>query len=179
MKSLYDILCLFILPVRAIWSSIKLFVFATYIQDQNVIHGYILILNCFHLIWKIHNSIGRNLILKYCPRITFVIIWFQIMSFLIGWRPLVTFFDNINILPLVEGVMVDYHTRGEISQSGKRIPPETKSKVIFFFQSVIFFPESVNQWDTLCTYHYLNKAATTIISTSNIFINNNRKKCQQ
>ena len=112
MKSLYDILCLFILPVRAIWSSIKLFVFATYIQDQNVIHGYILILNCFHLIWKIHNSIGRNLILKYCPRITFVIIWFQIMSFLIGWRPLVTFFDNINILPLVEGVMVDYHTGG-------------------------------------------------------------------
>jgi hypothetical protein len=31
-----------------------------YIQDQNVIHGYILILNFFHLIWKIYNSIGRN-----------------------------------------------------------------------------------------------------------------------
>jgi hypothetical protein len=30
--------------------------------------------------------------------------------------------------------------------------------------------ESVNQWGTLCTYHYLNKATTTIISTSNIFI---------
>ena len=60
----------------------------TYIQDQkysqnanervkrkvimcNVIHGYILILNFFHLIWKIYNSIGRNLILKYCPRIIF------------------------------------------------------------------------------------------------------------
>ena len=37
----------------------------------NVIHGYILILNFFHLIWKIYNSIGRNLILKYCPRIIF------------------------------------------------------------------------------------------------------------
>ena len=36
-----------------------------------VIHGYILILNFFHLIWKIYNSIGRNLILKYCPRIIF------------------------------------------------------------------------------------------------------------
>ena len=34
-----------------------------------------------------------------------------------------------------------------------------------------FLLESVNQWDTLCTYHYLNKATTcTIISTSNIFI---------
>ena len=39
-----------------------------------------------------------------------------------------------------------------------------------------FLLESVNQWDTLCTYHYLNIATTTIISTSNIFINNNRKK---
>jgi hypothetical protein len=62
----------------------------TYIQDQkysqnanervkrkvimcNVIHGYILILNFFHLIWKIYNSIGKNLILKYCPRIIFYI----------------------------------------------------------------------------------------------------------
>jgi hypothetical protein len=51
----------------------------TYIQDQkypqnaNVIHGYILILNFFHLIWKIYNSIGRNLILKYCPRKIFYI----------------------------------------------------------------------------------------------------------
>jgi hypothetical protein len=44
-----------------------------YIQDKNVIHGYILISNFFHLIWKIHNSIGRNLILKYCPRIIFYI----------------------------------------------------------------------------------------------------------
>ena len=33
-----------------------------------------------------------------------------------------------------------------------------------------FLLESVNQWDTLCTYHYLNKATTTTISTSNIFI---------
>jgi len=45
----------------------------TYIQDQNIIHGYILILNFFQLIWKIYNSIGRNLILKYCPRIIFYI----------------------------------------------------------------------------------------------------------
>ena len=49
--------------------------------------------------------------------------------------------DIINILPLVEGVMVDYHTREKISYSGKRISPETKSRVIFFFQSGIFFPE--------------------------------------
>ena len=32
-----------------------------------------MILNFFHLIWKIYNSIGRNLILKYCPRIIFYI----------------------------------------------------------------------------------------------------------
>jgi hypothetical protein len=31
----------------------------------------------------------------------------------------------INILLLVEGVMVDYHTRGKISHSGRRISPET------------------------------------------------------
>jgi hypothetical protein len=46
-----------------------------------------------------------------------------------------------NILPLVEGVMDDYHTREKISHSGKRISPEMKSRVIFFFQSVIFLPE--------------------------------------
>jgi hypothetical protein len=39
--------------------------------------------------------------------------------------------DNINILPLVEGVMVDYHTREKISLSGKRTSPETKSRVIY------------------------------------------------
>ena len=95
--------------------------------------------------------------------------------------------DTINILPLVEGVMVDYYTREKISHSGKRISPEMKSRVIFFFQSVVicffiilnasskedfvFVLESVNQWDTLCTYHYLNKATTTNISTNtgNIF----------
>jgi hypothetical protein len=33
--------------------------------------------------------------------------------------------------------MVDYHTREKISHSGKRISPETKSRVIFFFQSVV------------------------------------------
>jgi hypothetical protein len=33
-----------------------------------------------------------------------------------------------------------------------------------------FALESVNEWDTQCTYHYSNKATTTIISTSNIFI---------
>ena len=48
--------------------------------------------------------------------------------------------DNINILPFVESVMVVYHTREKISHSGKRISPETKSRLIFFFQSVIFFP---------------------------------------
>jgi len=37
--------------------------------------------------------------------------------------------------------MVDYHTREKISHSGKRISPETKSSVVFFFQSVIFFPK--------------------------------------
>jgi hypothetical protein len=50
-----------------------------------------------------------------------------------GWGPYI-----INILPLVEGVMVDYHTRGKY-HTGKRISPETKSRVIFFFQSVILF----------------------------------------
>ena len=35
-------------------------------------------------------------------------------------------FSNINILPLVDGAMVDYHTREKISHSGKRISPETK-----------------------------------------------------
>jgi hypothetical protein len=57
----------------------------TYIQDQKypqdtnervnrkVIMCNILILNFFHLIWKIYNSIGRNLVLKYCPRIIFYI----------------------------------------------------------------------------------------------------------
>jgi hypothetical protein len=95
--------------------------------------------------------------------------------------------------------MVDYHTREKPSHSGKKISPETKSVIYFpecghlpyhpqlkavsfiiilnvsskeYFE---FLLESVNQWDTLCTYHYLNKATTTIISTSNIFINNNRK----
>jgi hypothetical protein len=33
--------------------------------------------------------------------------------------------------------MIDYHTREKISHSGKRISPS--SRVIFFFQSVIFF----------------------------------------
>jgi hypothetical protein len=47
----------------------------------------------------------------------------------------------INIPPLVEGVMVDDHTREKISHSVKRISPSTSSRVIFFFQSVIFFPE--------------------------------------
>ena len=46
-----------------------------------------------------------------------------------------------NILPLVEGAMVDYHTREKLSHSGKRISHEMKSRVIFFFQSVIFLPE--------------------------------------
>ena len=31
----------------------------------------------------------------------------------------------INILPLVEGAMVDYNTRENISHSGKRISPES------------------------------------------------------
>ena len=35
-------------------------------------------------------------------------------------------------------------------------------------------PPWIRPW--LCTYHYLNKATTTIISTSNIFINNNHRR---
>jgi hypothetical protein len=58
------------------------------------------------------------------------------------------------------------------------ITPSTKGSMLFFFfilnasskEDFEFLLESVNQWDTLCTYHYLNKAKTTIISTSNIFI---------
>jgi hypothetical protein len=50
----------------------------------------------------------------------------------------------INILPLVEGVMVEYHTRKKISNSGKRISPETKSRVIFFFQSVVIYHNTLN-----------------------------------
>jgi hypothetical protein len=63
------------------------------------------------------------------------------------------------------------------------ITPSTKGSMFFFIilnasskEDFEFLLESVNQCDTLCTYHYLNKATTTIISTSNIFINNNRKK---
>jgi hypothetical protein len=66
-------------------------------------------------------------------------------------RNLRHWYNKKNILPLVEGVMVDDHTLKNISHSGIRISPSTSSRVIFFFQSVIFFP-------------------TTIISTSNIFI---------
>ena len=43
---------------------------------------------------------------------------------------LYVFRDIRNKLPLVEGVMVDYHTREKISHSGKRISPETMSKNI-------------------------------------------------
>jgi hypothetical protein len=32
-----------------------------------------IVANFFHLILKIYDSIGRNLILKYCPRIIFYI----------------------------------------------------------------------------------------------------------
>jgi type III secretory pathway component EscU len=35
--------------------------------------------------------------------------------------------------------MVDYHTREKISHEGKRISPKTKSRVIFFFQSVVIY----------------------------------------
>jgi hypothetical protein len=41
--------------------------------------------------------------------------------------------------------MVDDHTLEKISHSGKRISPETKSRVIFFLQNVIFFPECSHQ----------------------------------
>jgi NAD-dependent DNA ligase len=47
---------------------------------------------------------------------------------------------HTNVLPLFEGVIVDDHTREKISHSGKRISPSTSSRVIFFFQSVIFPP---------------------------------------
>jgi hypothetical protein len=43
----------------------------------------------------------------------------------------------INILPLVEGVMVDYHTIEKISHSGKRISPETKSRVILLVEMIV------------------------------------------
>ena len=62
------------------------------------------------------------------------------------------------------------------------ITPSTKGSMFFIIlnasskEDFEFLLESVKQWDTLCTYHYLNKATTTIISPSNIFINNNRKK---
>jgi hypothetical protein len=39
-------------------------------------------------------------------------------------------YDEIkNILPLVEGVMVDDHTLVKISHSGKRISPETQLRL--------------------------------------------------
>ena len=94
-------------------------------------------------------------------------------------------YHNINILPLVEGVMVDYHTREKYHSLGwysfsrewsSNITSSTKAVCFFllYWMPVIkkteFLLESVNQWDALCTYHYLNKATTTIISTSNIFI---------
>ena len=44
-----------------------------------------------------------------------------------------TKYDIINILPLVEGVIVDYHTREKISHSGKRISPSTKGSMFFFY----------------------------------------------
>ena len=57
------------------------------------------------------------------------------------------------------------------------ITPSTKGSMFFFIilnasskEDFEFVLESVNQWDTLCTYHYPIKATTTIISTSNIFI---------
>jgi hypothetical protein len=79
--------------------------------------------------------------------------------------------------------MVDYHTREKISHSGKRISPEMKSKnitecghltkhpqlktvcflLLYWMPDFEFLLESVNQWDTLCTYHYLNKATTTFV----------------
>ena len=52
--------------------------------------------------------------------------------------------------------MVDDHTLEKISHSGKRIPPSTSSRVIFFLQSVIFFPRVVN----VCFY----KRSYTIFS---------------
>jgi hypothetical protein len=40
--------------------------------------------------------------------------------------------------------MVDYHTLEKISHSGKRIAPETKTRVIFFFQSVVIYHNTLN-----------------------------------
>jgi hypothetical protein len=42
--------------------------------------------------------------------------------------------------------MVDYYTREKMSHSGKRISPETKTKsrVIFFFQSVVIYHNTLN-----------------------------------
>jgi hypothetical protein len=59
-------------------------------------------------------------------------------------------YDEIkNILLLVEGVMVDDHTLVNISHSGKRISTSTSSRVIFFFQSVIFSPHVVIYHNTI------------------------------
>ena len=63
------------------------------------------------------------------------------------------------------------------------LPYHPQLKAVYYFiilnasskENFEFLLESVNQWDTLCTYHYLNKATTTIILASNIFINNNRR----
>jgi hypothetical protein len=62
----------FLFPLRYSLMFISSIIFFR-LKSYNVIHGYILILNFFHLIWKIYNSIGRNLILKYCPRKIFFI----------------------------------------------------------------------------------------------------------
>ena len=98
--------------------------------------------------------------------------------------------------------MVDDHTLEKISHSGfvsgdilfpecdifslvwsSTITPSTKGSMFFFIilnasskEDFEFLLEPVNQWDTLCTYHYLNKATTTIISTSNIFIKGKLRK---
>jgi hypothetical protein len=58
-------------------------------------------------------------------------------------------YNKKNILPLVEGVMVDDHTLEKISHSEKRISSSNSSRVIFFFQSVIFIQHELCADDQL------------------------------
>ena len=58
------------------------------------------------------------------------------------------------------------------------ITPSTKGSMFFLLYWMPVVKRTLNfYWSQLTNVtHYLNKATTTIISTSNIFINNNRKK---
>jgi hypothetical protein len=102
----------------------------------------------WHVIWKMPY---HNLFIIYFNASFFIFVWsdrFQKPCSVIYWYDMMqchiistfllyVFRDIINKLPLVEGVMVDYHTREKISHSGKRISPETKSKNIRVWSSTV------------------------------------------